>query len=101
MCGYLYKPGEEDKTTVVGSVMFQELQDEMAQMSDHLNFRSQMFESDDDGYEENDRSFGIRSFQPDLFADENLEAFAFRQQDFSQDSLVHLTKETKHTKRPS
>ena len=28
------------------SLMFQELQDEIAQMSDHLNFRSQMFESE-------------------------------------------------------
>ena len=40
VCGYLFKPGEEDKTTVVCSVMFQELQDEIAQMSDHLNLRS-------------------------------------------------------------
>ena len=81
--------------------MFQELQDEIAQMSDHQNFKSHMFDSDESGYEENDRSFGIRSFQPDLFADENIAAFAFCPNDFSNDSLVHVTKETRHAKRPS
>ena len=62
MCGYLYKPGEEDKTTFAGSVMFQELQEEIAQMSDHLNLRSQIFESEDDSYADNDRSHGVHSF---------------------------------------
>ena len=48
VCGFLYKPGEEDKTTVIGSCMFQELQEEIANMSDHINFRSQMFDSSDE-----------------------------------------------------
>ena len=36
MYGYLYKPGEEDRSTVIGSVMLAELQDEFAKMSDYI-----------------------------------------------------------------
>ena len=47
-------------------------------MSDHLDLRSQIFESEDDTMERDDLSQGVRSFQPDLFADENMAAYAFR-----------------------
>ena len=78
VCGYLFKPGEEDKSTVVCSVMFQELQDEIAQMSDHLDLRSSILKSEDETFEGDDLSQGVCSFQPDLFADDNMAAYAFR-----------------------
>ena len=34
---------------MIGSVMFAELQDEIANMSDHVNMRSGVFDSSDEG----------------------------------------------------
>ena len=70
-------------------------------MSDHLNLRSQIFESDDETSQGDDKSHGVHSFQPDLFAEENVAMYAFREQDFNDDSLVYLAKESKRNKRPS
>ena len=70
-------------------------------MSDHLDLRSQIFESEEDTFQLDDLSQGVRSFQPDLFAEDNMAAYAFREQDFNDDSLVYFAKESKKAKRPS
>ena len=70
---------------MVGSVMFQELQEEIAAMSDHVNFRSQMFDSEE---EESSQGKDVESFQPVYFDRDFVAKYAFKDSDFSDDSLV-------------